>query len=114
MEIGLQGLVTGLLIVSIIGIAYVYGFNLETGSLLDNISAAVRAGRRWRLLPGPLFFAPPVDAAHARLGRWHQDHPFWLYLVSGGAADGFAFLVLEHALSSTLYILGKEAGMNLS
>lgn len=43
MEIGLHGLVTGLLIVSIIGIAYVYGFNLETGSLLDNISAAVRA-----------------------------------------------------------------------
>jgi hypothetical protein len=43
MEIGLHGLVTGLLIVSIIGIAYVYGFNLESGSLLDNISAAVRA-----------------------------------------------------------------------
>lgn len=43
MEIGLHGLVTGLLIVSIIGIAYVYGFNLDTGSLLDNISAAVRA-----------------------------------------------------------------------
>jgi hypothetical protein len=43
MEIGLHGLVSGLLIVSIIGIAYVYGFNLETGSLLDNISAAVRA-----------------------------------------------------------------------
>ena len=43
MEIGLHALVTGLLIVSIIGIAYVYGFNLETGSLLDNISAAVRA-----------------------------------------------------------------------
>jgi len=43
MEIGLHALVTGLLIVSIIGIAYVYGFNLQTGSLLDNISAAVRA-----------------------------------------------------------------------
>ncbi len=43
MEIGLHGLVAGLLIVSIIGIAYVYGFNLETGSLLDNISAGVRA-----------------------------------------------------------------------
>ena len=43
MEIGLHALVTGLLIVSIISIAYVYGFNLETGSLLDNISAAVRA-----------------------------------------------------------------------
>jgi hypothetical protein len=43
MEIGLHGLVASLLIVSIIGIAYVYGFNLETGSLLDNISAAVRA-----------------------------------------------------------------------
>lgn len=43
MEIGLHGLVTGLLIVSIIGIAFVYGFNLETGSLLDNVSAAVRA-----------------------------------------------------------------------
>lgn len=43
MEIGLHGLVAGLLVVSIIGIAYVYGFNLESGSLLDNISAAVRA-----------------------------------------------------------------------
>ncbi|HLW01811.1 MAG TPA: hypothetical protein VKT82_24370 [Ktedonobacterales bacterium] len=43
MEIGLHALVTSLLIVSIIGIAYVYGFNLQTGSLLDNISAAVRA-----------------------------------------------------------------------
>lgn len=43
MEIGLHALVTGLLIVSIIGIAYVYGFNLQTGSLLDNISASVRA-----------------------------------------------------------------------
>jgi hypothetical protein len=43
MEIGLHGLVSGLLIVSIIGIAYVYGFDLEKGSLLDNISAAIRA-----------------------------------------------------------------------
>jgi hypothetical protein len=43
MEIALHGLVFGLLGVSIVGIAFVYGFNLETGSLLDNISAAVRA-----------------------------------------------------------------------
>jgi hypothetical protein len=43
MEIGLTVLVTALLGVSIIGIAYVYGFNLENGNLLDNISAAVRA-----------------------------------------------------------------------
>jgi hypothetical protein len=42
MEIGLTVLVTALLAVSIIGIAYVYGFNLN-GNLLDNISAAVRA-----------------------------------------------------------------------
>jgi hypothetical protein len=43
MEIGLTVLVAALLAVSIIGIAYVYGFNIETGNLLDNISAAVRA-----------------------------------------------------------------------
>jgi hypothetical protein len=43
MEIGLHALVTSLLMVSIIGIAFVYGFNLDSGSLLDNISAAVRA-----------------------------------------------------------------------
>jgi hypothetical protein len=42
MEIGLSVLVTALLAVSIIGIAYVYGFDWN-GSLLDNISAAVRA-----------------------------------------------------------------------
>jgi hypothetical protein len=42
MEIGLTVLVTALLAVSIIGIAYVYGFSLD-GNLLDNISAAVRA-----------------------------------------------------------------------
>lgn len=42
MEIGLHILVGGLLVVSIIGIAYVYGFNLN-GNLLDNVSAAVRA-----------------------------------------------------------------------
>lgn len=42
MEIGLTVLVAALLGVSIIGIAYVYGFNLN-GNLLDNISAAVRA-----------------------------------------------------------------------
>ena len=43
MEIGLSGLVAALLGVSIIGIAYVYGFNLTTGNLLDNSNAAVRA-----------------------------------------------------------------------
>jgi len=43
MEIGLHVLVSALLCVSIIGITFVYGFNLETGSWLDNISALVRA-----------------------------------------------------------------------
>ena len=42
MEIGLNVLVGALLAVSIIGIAYVYGFSLD-GNLLDNISAGVRA-----------------------------------------------------------------------
>ena len=42
MEVGLHVLVGGLLVVSIVGIAYVYGFSLN-GNLLDNISAAVRA-----------------------------------------------------------------------
>lgn len=42
MEIGLHALVVALLAVSIIGIAYVYGFSLN-GNLLDNVSAAVRA-----------------------------------------------------------------------
>lgn len=43
MEIALHVLVFGLLGVSIIGIAFVYGFNLQTGSFLDNLSAAIRA-----------------------------------------------------------------------
>ena len=43
MEIGLHVLVSALLCVSIIGITFVYGFNLDSGSILDNISALVRA-----------------------------------------------------------------------
>src|SRR5215469_18044864 len=43
MEIGLHILVSALLMVSIIGITFVYGFNLQTGNLLDNLSALVRA-----------------------------------------------------------------------
>ena len=43
MEIALHVLVFGLLGVSIIGIAFVYGFNVQTSSFLDNLSAGVRA-----------------------------------------------------------------------
>jgi hypothetical protein len=103
MEIGLHVLVGGLLAVSIVGIAYVYGFVLDGKHFLDDVSALVRALG----VDGGFFLGLYFSRRH-----WTRKKQGWMDSLKAAVAGipWFVVAMIMAAvswLSNTLFVSGS-------